>query len=122
MGKEPVAVILGKEARADGGQTAEKGSLGIKNGQTHQKKVDFCELLYAIAPQMEASYTVKVQVIRSKRQPLRYYVALPLPVAAAIGLQGGEEVQWELLSREELHLLRPNAAPPRARRRATTAS
>lgn len=71
---------------------------------------------------MEASYTVKVQVIRSKRQPLRYYVALPLPVAAAIGLQGGEEVQWELLSREELHLLRPNAAPPRARRRATNAS
>ena len=30
---------------------------------------------------MKASYTVKVQVIRSKRQPLRYYVALPLPVA-----------------------------------------
>ena len=43
-------------------------------------------------------------------------------LAAAIGLQGGEEVQWELLSREDLHLLRPNAAAPRTRRRATNTS
>jgi hypothetical protein len=65
---------------------------------------------------MQATYTVKVQVIRTKRQPVRYYVALPLPVAAAIGIEGGEAVQWELLNRDELHLLRPNAPPPKARR------
>lgn len=66
---------------------------------------------------MQAKYTVKVQVIRTKRQPLRYYVALPLPVAAAIGIEGGEEVQWELLAPDELHLIRPSAPPPKARHR-----
>ncbi len=70
---------------------------------------------------MQAQYTVKVQVIRTKRQPLRYYVALPLPVAAAIGIAGGEEVQWEVLARDELHLIRPAAARPKARRRARPA-
>ena len=67
---------------------------------------------------MQADYTVKVQVIRSKRQPRRYYITLPSPLAAALGIEGGEAVQWELLGRDELHLLRPNAAAPKARRRA----
>lgn len=67
---------------------------------------------------MQAKYTVKVQVIRTKRQPVRYYVALPLPIAAAIGIQGGEEVQWEVLARNELHLIRSSAPLPKAKRRA----
>jgi hypothetical protein len=33
-------------------------------------------------------------------------VYFPLPLAAAIGLEAGEEVQWELLDRGELHLVR----------------
>ncbi len=70
---------------------------------------------------MQAIYTVKVQVIRAKRQPLRYYIALPLPLAAAIGIEPGEQVQWELLERHELHLVRPNSAPAKARRRARIA-
>ena len=34
------------------------------------------------------------------------YVSFPLALAAAIGLEPGDEVQWELLDRDELHLVR----------------
>ena len=53
---------------------------------------------------MQAFYPLKIQAIRSKGQQARLY--FPLPLAAAIGLQAGEEVQWELLDRGELHLVR----------------
>ena len=36
-----------------------------------------------------------------------FYVSFPLALAAAIGLEGGETVQWELLDGGELHLVRP---------------
>lgn len=38
--------------------------------------------------------------------------------AAAIGLEAGEEVQWEILERGDLHLLRPSASPPVSKARA----
>ena len=44
---------------------------------------------------MQAEYTMKVQVIRSKKQPPRFYVNIPLPLAAALDLEAGEEVQWQ---------------------------
>jgi hypothetical protein len=65
---------------------------------------------------MQAKYAIKVQAIRSKSQAPRFYVNFPLPLAAAIGLQAGEMVEWELLDRGELHLVRPEATPPRARK------
>jgi hypothetical protein len=68
---------------------------------------------------MQAKYVVKVQVVRSKAQAPRFHVNFPLPLAAAIGLEAGEEVQWELLDRGELRLLRPHALPPRAHQRPT---
>ena len=37
---------------------------------------------------------------------MRLFVGVPLALAAAIGLEPGEEVQWVLRSREELNLLR----------------
>ncbi|MCO5068800.1 MAG: hypothetical protein M9910_09005 [Kiritimatiellae bacterium] len=37
--------------------------------------------------------------------------------AAAIGLEGGEEVEWELLDRGELHLIRMQPATPKGRAR-----
>ena len=61
---------------------------------------------------MQAEYPMKVQVIRSKNQPPRFYVNIPLPVAAALEIQGGEEVQWQLLGRNDLRLLRRAAASP----------
>ena len=50
-------------------------------------------------------------------QAPRFHVNFPLPLAAAIGLEAGEEVEWELLDRRELHLVRPHAVPPRAHQR-----
>jgi hypothetical protein len=55
---------------------------------------------------MQAEYVMKVQVIRSKRRPPRFFVNLPLPLAAALDLTAGEEVQWQLLSRSDLRLKR----------------
>jgi hypothetical protein len=63
-------------------------------------------------------YPLKVQVIRSRGQQPRLYVSFPLALAAAIGLEPGEAVQWELLERGELHLVRPAAMPPSTSRRA----
>jgi hypothetical protein len=68
---------------------------------------------------MQAKYPLKIQAIRSKNQQARLYVYFPLPLAAAIGLQAGEEVQWELLDRGELHLVRAQVPSVLAAQRAT---
>jgi len=59
---------------------------------------------------MQAKYPVKVQAIRSKGRTDRFYVFIPLPLAAAIGLEAGEEVQWSLTDRDNLAVRR--IAPP----------
>ena len=64
---------------------------------------------------MQTSYPLRVQAIRSRGQNPRLYVSFPLALAAAIGLEGGEEVQWELLDRGELHLVRLKTTPPAAK-------
>ena len=66
---------------------------------------------------MQAFYPLKIQAIRSKGQQARLYVYFPLPLAAAIGLLAGEEVQWELLDRGELHLVRKELPPLQATQR-----
>lgn len=66
---------------------------------------------------MTTTYPLKVQAIRSKGVKVRLYVNVPIPLAAAIGLEAGEEVEWELLSRSELHLVRKNSANPKGRAR-----
>lgn len=63
----------------------------------------------------QAQYSLKVQAIRSRHQQARLYVYLPLPLAAAIGLKAGEQVQWELLDRGELHLVREHIPPTQAK-------
>ena len=68
---------------------------------------------------MQAEYEIKVQAIRSKKQAPRFYVNIPLPLAAALDLEAGEEVRWQLLSRNDLRLVRHVAGPakkPTARR------
>jgi hypothetical protein len=62
---------------------------------------------------MQAQYLMKVQVIRSKRRPPRFFVNVPLPLAAALDLTAGEEVQWQLLDRSDLRLKRLAAPPAR---------
>ena len=58
---------------------------------------------------MQAKYPMKVQVIRSKGVAPRFYINIPLPLAAAIDLAAGEEMQWQLLGRSDLRLHRVDA-------------
>ena len=64
------------------------------------------------------TYPLKVQASRAQGQQPRLYVSFPLALAAAIGLEPGEIVQWELLDRGELHLIRPRTRPTTTQRRA----
>ncbi len=64
---------------------------------------------------MQAKYELHVQAIRTKGRAERLYVYLPIPLAAAIGLCAGEKVQWELLDRGELHLIREKVPQAKAK-------
>jgi len=61
--------------------------------------------------ELKTQYPLKVQAIRPKASRPKLYVYVPIPLAAAIGLNPGDTVQWELLDRNELHLIRLNPAP-----------
>ncbi|RQW81991.1 MAG: hypothetical protein EHM79_19125 [Geobacter sp.] len=63
-------------------------------------------------------YPLKVQAIRPKGARPKLYVYIPMPLAAAMGLNPGDTVQWELLDRDELHLIRLDPAPPLTPKRA----
>jgi len=67
-----------------------------------------------MSKQSPARYPLKIQAIRSSGQNQRFYVYLPMPLAAAIGVKGGEEVEWELINRKELYLIRRNPPQPEA--------
>lgn len=67
---------------------------------------------------MQEKYSLKVQAIRSKKQRPRLYVYMPAALAEAIGMEPGEEVEWEILDRGELHLVRKQVPKPRAKQRA----
>jgi hypothetical protein len=64
---------------------------------------------------MQAEYPMKVQVIRSKGQAPRSYVNIPLPLAAALDLEAGERVHWQLLGRSDLRLRRSTTPSPAAK-------
>ncbi len=65
-----------------------------------------------------ASYPLRIQAIRTKGQNVRFFVYVPMPLAAALGVEGGEAVSWELLDRDELRLVRLEARPLKAKRTA----
>jgi hypothetical protein len=67
---------------------------------------------------MPTPYPLKVQAIRTQGSTPRLYVYFPIPLAAAIGLAAGESVQWELLDRRELHLVRLDPPQPSTKQRA----
>ncbi|HWH70129.1 MAG TPA: hypothetical protein VNT26_12140 [Candidatus Sulfotelmatobacter sp.] len=64
---------------------------------------------------MQAEFEMKVQVIRSKGRATRLFVNIPLPLAAALDLQAGERVRWQLLDRSDLHLVRLDPPPLKKR-------
>ena len=55
--------------------------------------------------ELKTQYPLKVQAIRPKGSRPKLYVYVPIPLAAALGLNPGDTVQWELLDRDELHLV-----------------
>lgn len=61
---------------------------------------------------MQAQFEMKVQMIRSKGRATRLFVNIPLPLAAALELQAGERVSWQLLDRSDLRLIRLNPPAP----------
>jgi hypothetical protein len=67
---------------------------------------------------MSTPYPLKVQAIRTQGTTPRLYVYFPIPLAAAIGMEAGESVQWELLDRGELHLVRLDPPQPSTKSRA----
>jgi len=64
---------------------------------------------------MQAEFEMKVQMIRSKGRATRLFVNVPLPLAAALDLQAGEPVRWQLLARSELRLIRLEPSPTKKR-------
>ena len=68
---------------------------------------------------MQTKYPLKIQAIRSKNQQARLYVVFSLALGGGDRLEAGEEVQWELLDRGELHLVRNQLPPVQATQRAT---
>lgn len=59
----------------------------------------------------QPTFPVKVQEMRSKNQKPRYYIYIPVALSSALGITAGEEMSWELLDRNELHLVRTNPKP-----------
>lgn len=57
-----------------------------------------------------------MQVIRARKQAARFYVNIPLPLAAALGLEAGEAVQWQLLAKSELRLVRLSPPPQKSKK------
>ena len=65
----------------------------------------------------KAVYPLKIQSIRSSGQNQRSYVYIPMPLAAALGIEAGEAVEWEVLDRRELHLVRKKPAATKTKKR-----
>jgi hypothetical protein len=61
---------------------------------------------------MQAEYEMKMQVIRSKGRASRLFINIPMPLAAALDIQAGERVRWQLVGRSELRLLRLEPPTP----------
>jgi len=61
---------------------------------------------------MQAEYEMKVPVIRSKDRAARLFVNIPMLLTAAMDIQAGERVRWQLLGRSDLRLVRLEAPAP----------
>jgi len=60
-------------------------------------------------------YLTKVQVIERANDTRQYYLICPAPLAQALELQKGEEIDWEVEDRNTLILTR--VRPMQSRRR-----
>jgi len=61
-------------------------------------------------------YLTKVQVIERANNTRQYYLICPAPLAQALELEKGEEVDWVVEDQSTLVLRRPQLKRSRARR------
>jgi len=64
-------------------------------------------------------YPVRVQAVRSKGCAQRPFVNLPIALAKALDIEKGELVEWKIVDRRRLLLLRgatPSPLPPKPRK------
>lgn len=61
-------------------------------------------------------YITKVQVIKRANDTRQFYVICPAPLAQALEMEQGEEVEWVVEDRNTL-ILQRTAAPKRGRKR-----
>ena len=59
---------------------------------------------------MQVLFEMKLQAIRSKGRAARLFVNVPLALAAALEMQPGERLRWQLLNRSDLRLIRLDAS------------
>jgi bifunctional DNA-binding transcriptional regulator/antitoxin component of YhaV-PrlF toxin-antitoxin module len=60
-------------------------------------------------------YLTKVQVIERANQSRQYYLIWPAPLAQALELEKGEEIDWVVEDRNQLVLRRVRKAPSKLR-------
>lgn len=61
----------------------------------------------------QVPFEMKLQVIRSQGRATRLFVNVPLALAAALDMQPGERLRWQLLDRSDLRLIRLEASAPK---------
>ena len=61
---------------------------------------------------MQVPFEMKLQVIRSKGRAARLFVNIPMALAAALDMQPGERLRWQLLNRSDLRLIRLDPLAP----------
>jgi hypothetical protein len=54
-------------------------------------------------------FEMKLQAIRSRGRATRLFVNVPLALAAALDMEPGERLRWQLLNRSDLRLIRLGA-------------
>ena len=63
------------------------------------------------------AYHSKLQVIQRGSQNRQYYLICPAPLAAALEMEKGEELEWVLKDRKTFEIRRANVSSRRARSR-----
>jgi hypothetical protein len=58
-------------------------------------------------------YLSKVQVIERANGTRQFYLICPAPLAEALELQKGEDIEWLIEDKATLVIQRPQAKPPR---------
>jgi bifunctional DNA-binding transcriptional regulator/antitoxin component of YhaV-PrlF toxin-antitoxin module len=61
------------------------------------------------------AYLSKLQVIQRGAKNRQYYLICPAPLAAALELEKGEDLEWVIKDRNTFEIRRVKAASPRSR-------